>query len=751
MIAWVVSSSLLIVLVLALRALLKDRLSPRLRYALWLLVLLRLLIPGTLSRSPVSVQNALPASLLEVSDRFAETAVSAPLPVSRSETAAPATPLVPVPEGAVERPLRAAELLRFVWLGGTALFLLGVGASNLRFTLRLRRSRVRRKDVESRLPVYTVPWLSTPCLAGLFRPAVYLTEGLEGEALRHVLTHEETHYRQGDPLWSRLRLLALALHWYNPLVWIAALQSKRDAELSCDAGTLLCLGEGERLAYGETLLRLSGPRFAHLLNLSTAMTDSRRSLTERIRFIARRPRTAMTTLLLVLLLAAFAAASAFTGAPAAASERLDETVSSDDGTVTAALRFPTEETLFPEGAPVLTLTPHEITIDEVHRIVSAVFGENAPVWQDMEENLYLQSYPVATQETLDRWLTLAAELQENDFYEKVSDGNENVLRHRREELADFIAYYGDPAFYASMPRDADRLPMVWDGSVRQGLAEKDGISYRIANTPHLLPEPAWYTLSIAPEDARPYALYSYVLKRTFGEEEVSDSQLEAAREQVETLAARMGLSDWYLSDCRIVSFPYPAYETVTPRRGMIHAELKKLYDPRLPDNLPPRVLSAGNTLSLELSADGRLINLYWNCPLDVEEVVSENASLLSWREILEAIRTYVRQSRAEDFGSVTFLTDGEPRVETGASAKLELVSLRPRLSYVERTPGAEDGELIPSVAVFGDVTLLDASGAELSLDGAAYADLPSPDYPLFVLSALDGSVLEDRTTPYSMG
>ncbi len=56
--------------------------------------------------------------------------------------------------------------------------------------------------------------------------------------LRHVLTHEFTHYRHGDHLWSMLRCLALAVHWWNPLVWLAAELSRRDAELACDEGAL---------------------------------------------------------------------------------------------------------------------------------------------------------------------------------------------------------------------------------------------------------------------------------------------------------------------------------------------------------------------------------------------------------------------------------------------------------------------------------------------------------------------------------
>ena len=57
-----------------------------------------------------------------------------------------------------------------------------------------------------------------------------------------------------------MRLAALALHWYNPLVWAAAILSKRDAELACDEAVLRLLGEAERQSYGETLISLSIPQ-----------------------------------------------------------------------------------------------------------------------------------------------------------------------------------------------------------------------------------------------------------------------------------------------------------------------------------------------------------------------------------------------------------------------------------------------------------------------------------------------------------
>ena len=133
-------------------------------------------------------------------------------------------------------------------------------------------------------------------------------------ALRHALLHEQTHYRHGDHVWAVLRSVCLVLHWYNPLVWLAAALSRRDAELACDEGTLRRLGESERTAYGETLIRLTCSRKkGELLLTATAMTGSQRSLRERIALIAKKPRMALYTLAAAVLVVAVAAGCTFAG------------------------------------------------------------------------------------------------------------------------------------------------------------------------------------------------------------------------------------------------------------------------------------------------------------------------------------------------------------------------------------------------------------------------------------------------------
>lgn len=316
---WAVTSSVLILVVLILRRCLKGRISLRLQYGLWALVLVRLLLPVSLGHTPVSVLNAVtPITSTQTVEQEVQhlpgnvtttfPPVDAPVsqeantPQSMNET--PDAPLSPVP------------VLHGVWLVGAvavALFLTGV---NARFARILRRSR-RALPVEGcSIPVYVSQAIPAPCLFGLVRPCIYVTPlaASDETLLRHTLAHELTHFHHRDHLWSVLRGLCLALHWYNPLAWVAAVVSTRDGELSCDEATVARLGESERAAYGRTLLAVTCQGRSNLLLTATSMTGRGRDIKERILLLAKRPKTAALTLAAVVLLAAVAVGCTFTGA-----------------------------------------------------------------------------------------------------------------------------------------------------------------------------------------------------------------------------------------------------------------------------------------------------------------------------------------------------------------------------------------------------------------------------------------------------
>ncbi|WP_270914295.1 M56 family metallopeptidase [Allofournierella sp. CML151] len=340
-----ITSSLLILAVLAARALLAGRISRRMQYALWGLVLLRLLLPVSLPQSRASVLNALPdtaqVSLMASAQPERGEALPAPVDtVMQNETdTAPETDLAQPATGGTqaslsggdsdaaasapqhpEWSLNPAALLPVVWAAGALLTGGAMLWANLRFSLQLRRERcLLDLDPERTggLPVYLCHDLASPCLHGLLHPAIYLNPAaLESpDRLEFVLAHEKVHHRHKDHLWGALRCFVLAAYWFDPLVWWAAAASKRDCELACDEAVTASMEEDRRRDYGRCLVELI-PRRAPgtALLAATSMSGTAHSMQQRLKAIvtAKKPRRAAIALTLagVVLLTA----CTFTGA-----------------------------------------------------------------------------------------------------------------------------------------------------------------------------------------------------------------------------------------------------------------------------------------------------------------------------------------------------------------------------------------------------------------------------------------------------
>ncbi len=344
------TSSVLILALLALRRLFRKTLSRRAQYALWGLVLLRLLVPASLPAAEFSLLTA-----AEPARQALETRLETPqryfspmstVPASQFPAAKGAKPghAIPDYEGSFDYPVLSEDgntvttyAVRletpFIWKDVlTAVWGLGAGVmaawlvfSNLRFWRKLREYRIPYAAEGAEYPVYLVEsGLPSPCLFGLFRPAIYLTPAAlqSPDSLRHVLAHEETHARHRDPLWSLLRGVCLTVYWFDPLVWWAALASRTDCELACDEGALRRLGEAERVPYGRTLLSLIPVRKApaNPLLSATTMTAGKRQLKDRITRVAENPAYLGRALFAAVALAALVCAVTFTGAKTPAPE-----------------------------------------------------------------------------------------------------------------------------------------------------------------------------------------------------------------------------------------------------------------------------------------------------------------------------------------------------------------------------------------------------------------------------------------------
>jgi beta-lactamase regulating signal transducer with metallopeptidase domain len=289
LLAWLLRTTwqagILIGLVLLLQRVLGRRLGVRGRYCLWLLVLLRLALPGTL-QSPVSVYNVLPSAPLRGYE-----ASGAPTRGAWASVPTTGSPAVPTPEPpgsdvfvplveatAAQRgqwprlPARVTILLSLVWLAGAASLAGCILASNLRLRRMVRRSRPvtdhglqdlldecrHLLGVRARPRVITTDEIGSPALLGLWRPYLLLPQetlaGMDPVELRHIFLHELAHLKRRDILISHIASGLHVLHWFNPLVTLGLRRMWADRELACDALALSVLAPGAAVAYGRTII-----------------------------------------------------------------------------------------------------------------------------------------------------------------------------------------------------------------------------------------------------------------------------------------------------------------------------------------------------------------------------------------------------------------------------------------------------------------------------------------------------------------
>ena len=302
----VLTVSALIAVVLLVRAIFKNRVPKRMLYALWLVVLLKLCLPGTLVSLPVlpaedaaaPAQSAeLPAQTTPVIQQPAQTVTQPQAPAQQ--------PVFPVQETAkpAAKLLTTAQILQILWFSGSALLGLWLFGAWAVFTIRLHRDR-RFLGKRGGAHIYVSGAVKSPCLAGLI-PAVYLTEDvLQTDEAELILRHELTHLRHLDFLWSFCRAAAVTVYWWNPFIWLAAICSKRDAELACDEAVAAKLPEKERLAYARAILA-QAPRKAAALSLAGPPVK------ERILFLTKKRRTSVLCVILALLLVISATGCSF--------------------------------------------------------------------------------------------------------------------------------------------------------------------------------------------------------------------------------------------------------------------------------------------------------------------------------------------------------------------------------------------------------------------------------------------------------
>ena len=308
-------SSLLIILVALANRTVFRKASPQLRYALWGLVLIRLVAPpwvdlptgvGHWGGPAVARHAALQGPLAA-----AEPAATALLqrPMGPAVSAAPAVATSNAPAVPVDTPMRpttplsTASLLLALWAFGAGALALLLAVQVLRYHLLLRRGSpappavaAMVADFRARLGVRwpvrvrIVAGNSSPALLGFGRPTILLPAGalasLDEDQLRAVLAHEVAHVKRWDFLVNWAQVLLGIVYFFHPLVWYANREMRREREQACDDMTLVALGLN-RCGYAESLLRVaegvSGVR--RFSPVPVGVMETERELTRRLKRI----------------------------------------------------------------------------------------------------------------------------------------------------------------------------------------------------------------------------------------------------------------------------------------------------------------------------------------------------------------------------------------------------------------------------------------------------------------------------------
>ncbi len=253
-------ASFLIIAVALLRLVLKR--APRhMICALWLLVGLRLVLPFSIESSFSLVPDADYAVSIQQTEPANPESSAAPLPgvtapqISYSPIApvittppAEISPAPPAPTEPEHSPLSAEQIASAVWLCGFGLMLAYLAVSYALLRRQLRES------VPAGNGVWKCAAVHSPFVLGFFRPRIYLSHGISAGQEEYVLTHERSHIARRDHLTKPIGFLVLALHWFNPLVWLAYVLMCRDIELACDERVIKGLDAPGRKAYSHALL-----------------------------------------------------------------------------------------------------------------------------------------------------------------------------------------------------------------------------------------------------------------------------------------------------------------------------------------------------------------------------------------------------------------------------------------------------------------------------------------------------------------
>ena len=293
-----VSGALLLLLILGLKPLYKNKFSKRWQYYIWIVVALRFLLPFTPDTTIIG-------SLFE---KFDTTAITNEIPT---------TPNVPVPAdtgnskaepiqtnreittAAMREPVDKYVCLFFIWSALALVlfvrkvtvyqgFIQYIKAGNKEVSdikiLNLLSDCEEKLKIKTRVELSCNPLIASPMLIGFFRPRIILpAHEWEDKELSYIFVHELIHYRQRDMFYKWLIQIVVCAHWFNPFVYLLEKEVNKSCELSCDEKVISVLDDTARREYGDTLISFLKSNNLYKSSLaSVTLTEGAEQLKERL-------------------------------------------------------------------------------------------------------------------------------------------------------------------------------------------------------------------------------------------------------------------------------------------------------------------------------------------------------------------------------------------------------------------------------------------------------------------------------------
>ncbi len=345
------SGTIIAGLCFAVKAIWRKKLSKSVLYYLWLIALVRLVLPfsfeGALlnriyegnkqtAASTVSIESTTKISTVQTavsiptatalnSEQYVET-VSSPAAVSVITPAAdPADMPVMAPTITTSsKSFSFATFIFYLWIAGFTAFCVFTLTSYGRFIAKLKKANRQAdenvlqigKQFGCKIKIYQNPLAKTPMLIGFFRQSIILPNIIFSEdELRGAIVHELTHKLRHDLLYKWFAMFANAIHWFNPAAWLIRLEVSRACELSCDETIIKNLEAKEKQTYGETLINLAAAHRYPAGVIATTLCEEMQTLKERLGAIMTyRKKGLWNKILGCVLILAIAASGTFLGA-----------------------------------------------------------------------------------------------------------------------------------------------------------------------------------------------------------------------------------------------------------------------------------------------------------------------------------------------------------------------------------------------------------------------------------------------------